>query len=175
MRKSDFGGASLRALAMASALAVMAMSAAPAIAATAQAAAAPATTPGLLPVKTDVAKGAVLVTLPAPDADGISGRFLYQPSLSGGLGSTPVGLDRAATGDTQVLVFRRVGKRVLAEFENFGFRAVGGTVEEQRTVRDSFPGSVVWSGEVASETPDGGFTVDLAGFLLRDASTSQAR
>ncbi|WP_240633795.1 zinc-dependent metalloprotease [Caulobacter flavus] len=170
MRKSDFGGASLGTLAMASALAVLTLSAAPAaVAAPAVAAVTPAAAPSLLPVRTDAAKGAVLVTLPAPDADGISGRFLYQPSLSGGLGATPVGLDRAATGDTQVLVFRRVGKRVLAEFENFGFRAVGGTVEEQRTVRDSFPGSVVWSGEVAGETPDGGFTVDLAGFLLRDA------
>ncbi len=169
MRKSDFGGASLRALAMASALAVLTLSAAPASAAPPAAQAAPASTPSLLPVKTDAAKGAVVVTLPAPDAEGISGRFLYQPSLSGGLGATPVGLDRAATGDTQVLVFRRVGKRVLAEFENFGFRALGGTVEEQRTVRDSFPGSVVWSGEVTGETPDGGFTVDLAGFLLRDA------
>ncbi|NGM50801.1 DUF5117 domain-containing protein [Caulobacter sp. 602-2] len=169
MRKSDFGGASLRALAMASALAVLTLSAAPASAAPPAAQTAPASAPSLLPVKTDAAKGAVVVTLPAPDAEGISGRFLYQPSLSGGLGATPVGLDRAATGDTQVLVFRRVGKRVLAEFENFGFRALGGTVEEQRTVRDSFPGSVVWSGEVTGETPDGGFTVDLAGFLLRDA------
>lgn len=169
MRKSDFGGASLRALAMASALAVLTLSAAPASAAPPATQTAPASAPSLLPVKTDAAKGAVVVSLPAPDAEGISGRFLYQPSLSGGLGATPVGLDRAATGDTQVLVFRRVGKRVLAEFENFGFRALGGTVEEQRTVRDSFPGSVVWSGEVTGETPDGGFTVDLAGFLLRDA------
>jgi hypothetical protein len=170
MRKSDFGGVSLRALAMASTLAVLTLSASAASAAApAAGAVAPASALGLLPVKTDVAKGAVLVTLPAPDADGISGRFLYQPSLSGGLGATPVGLDRAATGDTQVLVFRRVGKRVLAEFENFGFRAIGGTVEEQRTVRDSFPGSVVWSGEVAGETADGGFNVDLAGFLLRDS------
>lgn len=169
MRKWDFGGASLRALAMASALAVLTLSAAPASAAPPATQTAPASAPSLLPVKTDAAKGAVVVSLPAPDAEGISGRFLYQPSLSGGLGATPVGLDRAATGDTQVLVFRRVGKRVLAEFENFGFRALGGTVEEQRTVRDSFPGSVVWSGEVTGETPDGGFTVDLAGFLLRDA------
>jgi hypothetical protein len=169
MRKSDFEGASLRALATAGALAVLALSAVPSMAApTAPATAVPAT-PGLLPVKTDAAKGAVLVSLPAPDADGVSGRFLYQPSLSGGLGATPVGLDRAATGDTQVLVFRRVGKRVLAEFENFGFRAEGGTTEERRTVRDSFPGSVVWSGEVAGEAADGGFTVDIAGFLLRDA------
>ncbi|MDG2528002.1 zinc-dependent metalloprotease [Caulobacter endophyticus] len=171
MRKSDLAGASLRALAAAGALAALSLSAGPVSAAPAPPApaAAPASAPGLLAVKTDAAKGAVMVTLPAPDADGISGRFLYQPSISGGLGATPVGLDRAATGDTQVLVFRRVGKRVLAEFENFGFRAVGGAVEEQRTVRDSFPGSVVWSGEVAGEGADGGFTVDLAGFLLRDA------
>lgn len=124
---------------------------------------------GLLPVKTDATKGAVIVTLPAPGADGVSGRFLYQPSISGGLGSTPVGLDRAALGDTQVLVFRRVGKKVLIAFENYGFRAIGGGPEEVRTVQDSFPASVVWSGDVAAETPDGGVSVDIASFLLRDA------
>ncbi len=171
MRKSGFGGASWRVLALAGAMAGLSLSPALALAPAALVSdvARPAAAPGLLPVKTDAAKGVVLVTLPAPDADGVSGRFLYQPSLSGGLGATPVGLDRAATGDTQVLVFRRVGKRVLAEFENFGFRAVDGSAEERRTVRDSFPGSVVWSGEVAEEAAGGGFTVDIASFLLRDA------
>lgn len=128
-----------------------------------------ASLPGLLSVKTDAAKGAVVISLPAPAADGVSGRFLYQPSLSGGLGAASVGLDRAATGETQVLVFRRVGKKVLIAFENYGFRAVGGTPQEARTVQDSFPASVVWSGDVISETPDGGVTVDIASFLLRDA------
>ncbi|PHY18071.1 zinc-dependent metalloprotease [Caulobacter sp. BP25] len=132
-------------------------------------AASSASSQALLPVKTDTAKGAVLLTLPAPAADGVSGRYLYQPSLSGGLGSTPVGLDRAASGDTQVLVFRRVGKKVLIAFENYGFRAVDGGAEEVRTVQDSFPASVVWSGDVVADTPDGGFTVDIASFLLRDA------
>lgn len=137
--------------------------------ATETSAASSASSQALLPVKTDAAKGAVLLTLPAPAADGVSGRFLYQPSLSGGLGSTPVGLDRAASGDTQVLVFRRVGKKVLIAFENYGFRAVGGGAEEVRTVQDSFPASVVWSGDVVADTPEGGFTVDIASFLLRDA------
>lgn len=164
MSKSVLAGAAWRALAAAG---VLAMASVPA-AAIAQAATAASPT-ALLPVKTDAAKGAVLLSLPKPDAEGVSGRFLYQPSLSGGLGSTPVGLDRAATGDTQVLIFRRVGKRVLAEFENFGFRATAGAPEEQRTVRDSFPNSVVWSGEVAAEGADGGFQVDIASFLLRDA------
>ncbi|ADG08994.1 DUF5117 domain-containing protein [Caulobacter segnis] len=137
--------------------------------ATSASAASSASSPVLLPVKTDAAKGAVLLTLPAPAADGVSGRFLYQPSLSGGLGSTPVGLDRAASGDTQVLTFRRVGKKVFIAFENYGFRAVRGGAEEVRTVQDSFPASVVWSGDVVADTPDGGFTVDIASFLLRDA------
>lgn len=154
-----------------SALAALALAAAPAaFAQTAGASAPAAASPAaLLPVKTDVAKNAVIVTLPPPAADGVSGRFLYQPSLSGGLGSTPVGLDRAATGETQVLIFRRVGKKVLIAFENYGFRAVGGTPEEARTVQDSFPASVVWSGDVIADTPNGGFTVDIASFLLRDA------
>ena len=34
--------------------------------------------------------------LPAPDEEGISGRFIYMASLKTGLGSAPIGLDRAA-------------------------------------------------------------------------------
>ena len=154
-----------------SALAAFALAAAPAVLAQTAGAKAPAAASlaGLLPVKTDAAKGSVVITLPAPAADGVSGRFLYQPSLSGGLGAASVGLDRAATGETQVLIFRRVGRKVLIAFENYGFRAVGGTPEEARTVQDSFPASVVWSGDVIADTPDGGVTVDIASFLLRDA------
>jgi len=154
-----------------SALAALALAAAPAAFAQTAGVKAPAAaaSTGLLPVKTDMAKGSVVVTLPAPGADGVSGRFLYQPSLSGGLGAASVGLDRAATGETQVLIFRRVGKKVLIAFENYGFRAVGGTPEEARTVQDSFPASVVWSGDVIADTSDGGVTVDIASFLLRDA------
>nr|QQZ50444.1 hypothetical protein JKL49_02040 [Phenylobacterium glaciei] len=66
----------------------------------------------------DKAKGRILLSLPAPDADGVSGRFLYLTALRTGMGSAPVGLDRAAIRETQVLVFRRIGKKVIAEYEN---------------------------------------------------------
>ena len=64
---------------------------------------------GLAPVYLDKAKGRILMALPAPDADGVSGRYLYLTALRTGLGSAPVGLDRAAAGQSQILVFRRIG------------------------------------------------------------------
>ena len=73
----------------------------------------------------------MLLALPAPDADGVAGRYLYQVYLRAGLGSNPTGLDRSAVGPTQVLAFRRVGKKVMAQYENYGFRAEGGAPGEK--------------------------------------------
>jgi len=123
---------------------------------------------GLLPVHIDKAKGRILLSLPKADADGVSGRFLYVAALKTGLGSAPVGLDRAALADTQVLVFRRIGKKVIAEYENPKFTAVGAPVAEQIAARESFAVSTVWAGEVVSETPDGRILVDIGSFLTRD-------
>jgi hypothetical protein len=123
---------------------------------------------GLLPVHIDKAKGRILLSLPKADADGVSGRFLYVAALKTGLGSAPVGLDRAALGDTQVLAFRRIGKKVIAEYENPKFTAAGAPAAEQIAARESFAVSTVWAGEVVSETPDGRILVDISSFLTRD-------
>src|SRR3546814_7317092 len=93
---------------------------------------------GLLPVHVDRKEGRILLSLPAPDESGISGRYLYVTALKTGLGSAPVGLDRAASGGSELLVFRRVGKKMVAEIENPRFRASGGTEAEQAAARDSF-------------------------------------
>ncbi|HEX7948044.1 MAG TPA: zinc-dependent metalloprotease [Phenylobacterium sp.] len=124
---------------------------------------------GLLPTWFDKTAGRVLMQLPPPDAEGISGRFIYQASLSGGFGSTPLGLDRAETGRSQVIVFRRVGRKVLLQAENYAFRADGGTEDEKVAVRKSFAISTLWAADVEAEAPDGGAVVDLTGFLTRDA------
>src|SRR5690349_2597744 len=50
---------------------------------------------GLVPVYVDAPKGRILLALPKPDADGVAGRYLYVTALKTGLGSAPVGLDRA--------------------------------------------------------------------------------
>ncbi len=123
---------------------------------------------GLVPVYVDAAKGRVLVALPAPDKDGVAGRYLYVSALKTGLGSAPVGLDRARLGDTQVLAFRRVGGKVLAEFENPRFRAAGAPSAEQAAAREAFATSVVWAGKIESTLADGRLVVDMSGFLTRD-------
>jgi len=122
----------------------------------------------LIQVKPDVVTGKIIATLPKPDAEGVSGRFIYLTQLETGLGSAPIGLDRARPSDSRLLVFRRIGKKVAAEIENPKFVASTGNADEQRAVRESFATSTIWMGDVADTKPDGSFTVDLAGFLARD-------
>jgi hypothetical protein len=123
---------------------------------------------GLLPVNVDLRQGRILVSLPAPDANGLSGRFVYVASLETGLGSAPIGLDRGLAGGSKILVFRRVGRKIVAEIENGRFRSSTGTSAEQAGVRDSFAYSTIWMGDIAVETPDGRLLVDLSSFLTRD-------
>lgn len=123
---------------------------------------------GLLPVYVDRARGRILISLPAPDAQGVSGRFLYLTALRSGLGSAPVGLDRAKVGETQVLAFRRMGKKVVAEYENTRFRASGAPAAEQTAAREAFAASTVWAGDIVAEAPDGRLLVDISSFLTRD-------
>lgn len=124
---------------------------------------------GLVPVFVDKKDGKILLLLPKPGADGIAGRYLYQTYLRAGLGSNPTGLDRSAPGDTQIIAFRRVGGKVIAQFENWGFSAARGSLDEQKAVADSFPISSVWSNAIEAEAPDGGLLVDVTSFLVRDA------
>jgi len=123
---------------------------------------------GLLPVHVDARGGRILLSLPAPDAEGISGRFLYTASLETGLGSASLGLDRAQNSGARLLVLRRVGRKVVAEIENPRFRATGAPAEEQAGVRRSFAYSTIWMGDIAAETADGRLLVDIAPFLARD-------
>lgn len=123
---------------------------------------------GLIPVFVDKKAGRVLILLPKPGADGLAGRYIYQTYLRSGLGSNPTGLDRSAPGDTQIIAFRRVGGKVIAQFENWGFNAARGSVDEKKAVADSFPVSSVWSNVVEAEGLDGGLLVDITTFLTRD-------
>jgi hypothetical protein len=122
----------------------------------------------LIDVKADAKTGKIIATLPKPGADGVSARYIYLTQLETGLGSAPIGLDRAAPGGSRILVFRRIGKKVAAEIENPKFVASTGTPAEKKDVRDAFANSTIWMGDVVDHKPDGSFTVDLASFLARD-------
>jgi hypothetical protein len=123
---------------------------------------------GLVRLNVDRRVGRILAALPAPDAEGVSGRFIYTSALETGLGSPALGLDYALNSGSRLLVFRRVGKKVVAELENPRFRAAGATEQEQAGVRRSFATSTIWMGDVAAENADGSFLVDLAPFVARD-------
>ena len=127
----------------------------------------------LATVKADGAK--VLLTLPAPGPDGVAARWLYATSLRTGLGSAPLGLDRAMFGPTQLVAFRRMGGKLLIQFENPRFRATDAPTAEQAAARDSFAFTTAWAGDIAQTLPDGRIVVDIAPFLARDMAGIGAR
>ncbi|WP_292051845.1 MULTISPECIES: zinc-dependent metalloprotease [unclassified Brevundimonas] len=130
---------------------------------------------GLFAVRVDAPRGKVLARFGAPDTRGVIGRYLYQPGISAGIGMDGTGLDRSALGQAQLVAFSVVGERVYARFENQRFRAVGASEDEQNAVAASFATSIVWSGEVLERHADGSISVDLSGFLERDAVNVAAR
>ncbi|MBN2971779.1 zinc-dependent metalloprotease [Roseomonas aeriglobus] len=129
-----------------------------------RAAATTSTDAPLLRVEAVQATGKILVTLPRPDADGVAGRYLYTPVLRSGLGAAPTSLDRGRIGETQLIAFRRIGKKVAAQYENPRFR-----VPNRPDARSpDFASSIVWMGEIDRINPDGTITIDIAPFLASD-------
>jgi hypothetical protein len=119
---------------------------------------------GLLPVHVDRTGGRILLTLPPAGVDGVLARYLYATALRTGLGSAPTFLDRGRVGDTQILAFRRIGKKVIAQFENPRFRSPGGV----GVPSGDFATSIVWTGDVTATLPDGAIVIDIASFLTAD-------
>ncbi|MDH3404298.1 MAG: DUF5117 domain-containing protein, partial [Acidobacteriota bacterium] len=124
---------------------------------------------GLLDLYLDPDGGRVLLALPAPDPAGRIGRYLYVEGLATGLGSNPVGLDRGQLGDGRVLDVRRIGRRVLFEQPNLGYRALTDDAAEALATREAFATSVLWAADAEAVDGSGRSLVDLTSFLVRDA------
>src|SRR5690349_20296880 len=120
----------------------------------------------LMDVKADVKTGKIIATFPKAGPDGVSVRYIYLTQLETGLGSAPTQLDFGAASNSRILVFRRLGKKVVADVENTKF--VSSNPAEQLTTLHSFPTSPLWMGDVVKDLPDGSYQVDLSTFLARD-------
>jgi hypothetical protein len=94
--------------------------------------------------------------------------ILYQVSLSTGLGSNPVGLDRGQLGDTRIIFFERIGPKILMIEPNYSYRAISNDRAERRAVEESFARSVIWGFRVEAEEA-GRALVDSTAFFLRDS------
>jgi hypothetical protein len=123
---------------------------------------------GLLPVHVDKAGGRVLLTLAAPGADGVAGRYIYATSLRTGIGLAELNIDKGFQGGTYLLVFRRIGGKVAIQYENPRFRAANAPAAEQAAARDSFAFTTAWVGKIEATLPDGRIVIDLASFLASD-------
>ncbi|MEW6210993.1 MAG: zinc-dependent metalloprotease [Acidobacteriota bacterium] len=94
--------------------------------------------------------------------------ILYQVSLSTGLGSNPVGLDRGQLGDTRIIFFERIGPKILMIEPNYSYRAISSDHTERRAVEESFARSVIWGFRIEAEEASRAL-VDATAFFLRDS------
>jgi hypothetical protein len=117
---------------------------------------------GYFPLYWDSRAGTLWLEVPRFDTE-----FLYLTGLSAGLGSNDIGLDRGQLGGRHVVVFRRVGAKVLLEEQNYGYRAITRNPDERRAVHEAFARSVLWGFTVGAES-SGRVLVDATDFLLRD-------
>lgn len=122
----------------------------------------------LVDVAADTTEGTIMMTLPAPGADGVAARYIYIAQVETGLGSAAVGVDRGATLANGIVRFRRIGGKVAVEQVNNRFVATTGTPAEQQGVTDSFPTAVLWMGDIEETADDGSFRFDFAPFLSAD-------
>ncbi len=94
--------------------------------------------------------------------------FLYVTSLTAGVGSNDIGLDRNRLGQERVVKFERRGPKVLLTEINLGFRAISDNAAERTAVHEAFAQSVLWGFTVTAEE-SGKVLVDASDFFLQDA------
>ena len=94
--------------------------------------------------------------------------FLYVRSLSEGIGSNDIGLDRGQLGDGVVVHFKKAGNKIMLIQPNQDYRAITENKEEKKSVRQAFAKSVL-HGFIIKEEINGAFLVDATNFFIRDA------
>jgi hypothetical protein len=118
---------------------------------------------GFFPLYWDERAGNLYLEIPRFDSE-----FLYTTGLAAGLGSNDIGLDRGQNSSGKIVLFQRVGPRVMLVQPNQSFRSSSANSAERKSVEDSFAKSILWGFAVAAES-DGRVLVDATDFVLRDA------
>ncbi|MBL7862787.1 MAG: zinc-dependent metalloprotease [Cyclobacteriaceae bacterium] len=93
--------------------------------------------------------------------------FLYVESLTAGVGSNDIGLDRNQLGRERVVKFDRRGPKVLLTEINYSYRALSNNAAERKAVEEAFAQSVLWGFTMVAEE-GGKVLVDASDFLLQD-------
>lgn len=122
---------------------------------------------GLLPLYWDANAGALYLEIPAAT---LGKDLLYLAGTATGLGSTPLGVDRAESTAEYVVRFERVGPKVLLTAQSSAFVARTANAAERADVDDSFARSTLFGFTVAAADANGRVLVDATDFVTRDSS-----
>jgi len=94
--------------------------------------------------------------------------FLYVHSLSEGIGSNDIGLDRGQLGGERVVKFIKAGNKLLLVQPNLDYRAITENIEEKKSVKEAFAKSILHGFKI-EKTENGKYLVDATSFFIRDA------
>ncbi|WP_282073134.1 zinc-dependent metalloprotease [Polaribacter atrinae] len=108
------------------------------------------------------------------EIDSLDKEFLYVSSLSEGIGSNDIGLDRGQLGGGVVVYFKKAGNKLLLIQPNLNYRAITDNKEEKESVKEAFAKSVLHGFKI-KETKKGVYLVDATDFFIRDAHGVSAK
>ncbi|MBI3221160.1 MAG: zinc-dependent metalloprotease [Bacteroidetes bacterium] len=94
--------------------------------------------------------------------------LIYVESITAGVGSNDIGLDRNQLGGERIVRFERRGPKVFMTQPNYFYRAISNNPSEVKAVQESFATSVLWGFTIAAEE-NGKVLVDASDFLMQDA------
>src|SRR5438105_4266048 len=114
---------------------------------------------GYVPMYWDERTGSLFLEITRFDTE-----FLFSTGLAAGLGSNDIGLDRGAGGQGRLVVFQRIGPRVLLVQPNQAFRSSSANALERKSVEDSFAKAVRWGFALTADS-GGHVLVDATDFL----------
>lgn len=100
--------------------------------------------------------------------DKLDQEFIYVHSLTSGLGSNDIGLDRGQLGGTAIVKFQRAGNKLLLMQPNQDYRANTDNELERRSVEQAFAKSVLYGFNIEEES-ENAFLIDFTPFLMQDA------
>ncbi len=93
--------------------------------------------------------------------------FLYVNSLSSGVGSNDIGLDRGQLGSKRVVKFIKRGNKLMLIQPNQKYRAITDNVLEKQSIEQAFAISVIFGFKIV-EAKDDSYIIDMTPFLMQD-------
>ena len=97
----------------------------------------------------------------------LENEFLYISSLSSGIGSNDIGLDRGQLGGEKLVKFSKYGDKILLIQPNLRYRAISENELEKRSVEQAFAKSVIYGFKVVEKKKDK-YIIDFTPFLMED-------